>query len=187
LKGLVIIMLEELLKFNRDFVEKKQYEKFISSKFPNKKVAILSCMDTRLTELLPSALGLKNGDVKMIKNAGAMISSPFGSVMRSLIISVYDLEVDEILVIGHHDCGMQNLDSKSMLKKMKSRNISDDSINLLKYCGVDFDVWLKGFDCVEDSVKATVESILNHPLIPKDISVYGLIMNPTTGEITPVN
>ena len=44
-------MIEELLKYNKDFVEKKQYEAFVASKYPNKKIAILSCMDTRLTEL----------------------------------------------------------------------------------------------------------------------------------------
>lgn len=179
-------MIERLLEYNRHFVENKQYEQFISSKFPNKKIAILSCMDTRLTELLPAALGLKNGDVKMIKNAGAIISSPFGSVMRSLIVAIYDLDVDEILVIGHYDCGMQSLDSKKILEKMKRRAISVEKIELIKYCGIDFNKWLCGFTSVEESVKATVGSIINHPLIPKDISVYGLIMDPTTGKVDRV-
>lgn len=179
-------MIEELLKYNQNFVEKKQYEEYISSKYPDKKIAILSCMDTRLTELLPAALGLKNGDVKMIKNAGALISSPFGSAMRSLIVAIYDLDVEEILVIGHHDCGMQSLDSKAIIDKMISRDISKDKIELIKYCGVNFDVWLNGFESVEDSVKATVSMIVNHPLIPKDVNVYGLIMDPTTGEVDRV-
>ena len=64
-------MIEEILAFNKDFVAKKGYEKYITNNYPDKKIAILSCMDTRLTELLPAALGLKNGDVKMIKNAGS--------------------------------------------------------------------------------------------------------------------
>lgn len=49
------------------FVEDKGYEAYITNKYPDKKIAILSCMDTRLTALLPAALGIKNGDVKMIK------------------------------------------------------------------------------------------------------------------------
>ena len=76
-------MIEEILEYNKKFVEEKKYEKYISSKYPNKKLAILSCMDTRLVELLPAALGLKNGDVKMIKNAGGVITHPYGSVVRS--------------------------------------------------------------------------------------------------------
>ncbi len=31
-------MIEKLLEFNSNFVEKKQYEKFISSKYPNKQI-----------------------------------------------------------------------------------------------------------------------------------------------------
>lgn len=179
-------MIDKLLEYNQQFVEKKQYEKYVSDKYPSKKIAILTCMDTRLTNLLPAALGLNNGDVKMIKNAGAIISSPFGSVMRSLIVSIYDLNVDEIIVIGHYDCGMQSLDSEAIINKMKSRNITEEKINLIKSCGVDFEKWLHGFDNVDDSVKSTVELIKQHPLIPEDIQVHGLIMDPTTGEINRV-
>ena len=84
-------MINEILKFNKEFVANKGYEKFITNKYPDKKIAILSCMDTRLTELLPAALGVKNGDVKMIKNAGGIISHPFGSVIRSLLVAIFEL------------------------------------------------------------------------------------------------
>ena len=86
-------MIDELLEYNRGFVDKKGYEKFITNKYPDKKIAIVSCMDTRLIELLPAALGIKNGDVKIIKNAGAIISHPFGSVIRSLMVAIYELGV----------------------------------------------------------------------------------------------
>lgn len=84
-------MIEEILKFNRQFVAEKGYEKYRTDKYPDKKIAILSCMDTRLTELLPAALGIRNGDVKMIKNAGGIISHPFGSVIRSLMVAIYEI------------------------------------------------------------------------------------------------
>lgn len=102
-------VIQEILEFNKSFVENKIYEKFNTTKYPNKKIAILSCMDTRLTELLPAALNLKNGDVKIIKNAGALINNPFGSVMRSLIVAIYELGINKILIINHYDCGMQNI------------------------------------------------------------------------------
>ena len=94
-------MIEDILKYNKQFVENKGYEKYITNKYPDKKIAILSCMDTRLTELLPAALGIKNGDVKMIKNAGGIISHPFGSVIRSLMVAIYELGVKEVMVIAH--------------------------------------------------------------------------------------
>ncbi|WP_346898541.1 carbonic anhydrase [Clostridium sp. UBA7503] len=179
-------MIDEILKYNKEFVENKEYERYITSKYPDKKIAIVTCMDTRLTELLPAALGFKNGDVKIIKNAGGSISHPFGSVARSLLVAIYDLGVEEIFVIGHTDCGAQHMNSKKIIEKMKLRNITEDQINLAKYFGVNFDSWLSGFDNVNTSVAETVAIITKHPLIPKDINVYGFIMDSTTGELTPV-
>ena len=50
-------MIEEILKHNCEFVAQKGYEKFATSKYPDKKIAIVTCMDTRLVELLPAAFG----------------------------------------------------------------------------------------------------------------------------------
>jgi carbonic anhydrase len=50
-------------------------------------MAILSCMDTRLVELLPHAMNMRNGDVKIIKSAGALVAHPFGSIMRRMFIA----------------------------------------------------------------------------------------------------
>lgn len=113
-------------------------------------------MDTRLAELLPAAPGVKNGDVKMIKNAGAVISNPFGSVIRSLLIAIFELSVEKILVIGHTDCGVQHVDSQVMTEQMVERGIQRETIGHLKTIGVDFDRWLAGFDTVERSVAKTV-------------------------------
>jgi len=68
-------MIDEILKHNAEFVETKGYEKFVTSKYPDKRIAIVTCMDTRLVELLPAALGVRNGDVKIIKNAGGTITN----------------------------------------------------------------------------------------------------------------
>ena len=59
--------IDNILAFNREYVASKGYEKHITDKYPDKKLAILSCMDTRLSVLLPEALGLQNGDAKIIK------------------------------------------------------------------------------------------------------------------------
>lgn len=179
-------IVEEIKEFNKEFVQKGKHVDYISTKYPNKKLAILSCMDTRLTELLPAALNLKNGDAKIIKNAGGVITHPFGSVMRSLLISVYQLEVEDIMVIGHDDCGMQSLNTDMIIQKMLCRNIDRDKIDMMKYYGVDIYNWLKGFDNVEHSVVETVSLIRNHPLIPKDVRIYGFIINPNTGELKAI-
>lgn len=179
-------MIDEILQYNKAFVENKGYEKYITSKYPNKKIAIVSCMDTRLTELLPAALGLKNGDAKIIKNAGGIISHPFGSVMRSLLIGIYELGVQEILVIGHTDCGARYTDSRKMTEKMKARGIAQQNIDMVKYCGIDFDAWLGGFADLDCSIRKSVERIRKHPLVPSGIMVYGFVIDSVTGELTKV-
>lgn len=113
-------MIDELLEYNKSFVETKRIRKVYTTKYPDKKIAIVTCMDTRLIELLPAALGLKNGDVKIIKNAGGTITHPFGSAMRSLLVTIYELGVEEIMIIGHTDCGVQHMDSDVMLSHMRS-------------------------------------------------------------------
>jgi len=179
-------MINEILKFNKEFVENKGYVKYITNKFPDKKVAIVSCMDTRLTELLPMALGLKNGDAKIIKNAGGIISHPFGSAMRSLLIGIYELDVKEILVIGHTDCGARHTDSKKIIEKMKQRGIEQKNIDLEKYYGIDFDTWLGGFKDLDLSIKKSVELIRNHPFVPEEIMIHGLVIDSVTGELRKV-
>ena len=98
-------MIDQIIDYNKDFVARKGYEKYLTDKYPDKKLAVLSCMDTRLTELLPAALGLKNGDAKIIKNAGGLVISAFDSAMRSLIVAIYELGVEEIMVVAHSHCG----------------------------------------------------------------------------------
>ena len=176
-------VMEEMLEYNRKFVESKQYELYASTKYPEKRVAVLSCMDTRLTELLPAALNFKNGQIIIIKNAGAILTHPFGSVMRSLLVAIYKLNVQEIMVIGHYDCGMQGIDPAELIKKMLDRNIQSEKIDMINCCGIDLKDWLKGFDDIKVSVVETVNTIRNHPLIPTDVNVYGFIIDPETGKL----
>lgn len=180
-------MIESILEYNRKFVENKEYEKYITNKYPDKKIAIISCMDTRLTELLPAALGFKNGDVKIIKNAGGVITQPFDSAVRSLLVAIYELGVNEVMVIGHTDCGVQHMDGEKMIEHMRQRGISEDHIDMIKYCGINLNEWLSGFTDTSDAIKETIEIIKNHPLIPADITVRGFIMDSTTGKLTLIN
>ncbi|WP_028781873.1 beta-class carbonic anhydrase [Thalassobacillus devorans] len=175
--------LDEILDYNRTFVEEKQYLDYQTDKFPDKKLAILSCMDTRLVELLPRALNIKNGDVKMVKNAGAIVTHPFDSVVRSLFVAAYELKADEIMVIGHHGCGMKNFDGESTISKMKDQGISDETLKTLDYAGVNVNNWLQGFESVEESVKNSVEILRNHPLLPQNTPVHGLVIDPETGKL----
>ena len=180
-------MIEEILKYNKEFVEQKGYERFLTDKYPNKRIAIVTCMDTRLVELLPAALGLRNGDVKIIKNAGGTITNPFDRAMRSLLGAVYELGVTEIMVIRHTHCGVQGMDSAEMQHLMLERGVPASNITLMKHCGIDLDSWLHGFDDTAAAVNETVDLIERHPLMPPEgITVRGYIMDSVTGKLTQV-
>lgn len=179
-------MIDEILNYNRQFVADKSYEQFATSKYPDKKIAIVTCMDTRLTQLLPAALGLKNGDVKIIKNAGGTITNPFDSTMRSLLVAVYELGVNEIMVIGHTGCGVQGMNAAEMIHLMKERGVSEEHITLMRHCGIDLDSWLHGFEETDAAVNETVDLIRNHPLMPADVRTAGYIMDSLTGELSRV-
>ena len=177
------MIIEEILRHNREFVAQKGYEKFATSKYPDKKIAIVTCMDTRLVELLPAALGLRNGDVKIIKNAGGTITNPFDSTMRSLLVAVYERGVNEIMVIGHTGCGVQGMNAEEMLHLMRERGVSEEHVSLMRHCGIDLDGWLHGFEETEAAVAETVDLIRNHPLMAHDVKVGGYIMDSFTGVL----
>lgn len=144
-------------------------------------------MDTRLTELLPKAMNLGNGDAKIIKTAGAIISHPFGSVTRSILVAIYELRAKEILVVGHHDCGMASIDSSRILKLAKERGIPEDRIATLKNAGIDLPKWLSGIESIEENIRQSVKLLRNHPLFPSDITIEGLIISPETGKLDRID
>ncbi|QJC51982.1 carbonic anhydrase [Paenibacillus albicereus] len=175
--------IEQILSFNQQFVEDKKYEEYLTDRFPDKKMVILTCMDTRLTELLPRAMNLRNGDAKVLKNAGAIVTQPFGNIMRSILVAIYELQAEEVVIIGHYNCGMTGIDPEAIIGKMVSRGVSQTTIRTLKHSGVDFHRWLTGFDNVRSSVEKSVGIVRNHPLLPAGIPVSGLIIDPQTGKL----
>lgn len=178
------MLLQEILKYNEQFVESKEYIQYEATKYPKKRMVVVSCMDARLVELLPKALDLRNGDAKIIKTAGGTITHPFGSIMRSIVTAVYELDAEEIYVIGHHGCGMSQSNPKGTLQKMLNRGVaSPETLSALEFAGIDLHQWLFGFDNVVDSIKGSIELVRNHPLIPKDIPVHGLAIAPDTGKL----
>ena len=180
------MIIEEIVKYNEEFVARRGYEQYVTSKYPDKKLAILSCMDTRLTELLPAALGLKNGDAKIIKNAGGLVISPFDSAMRSLLVAIYELGVKEIMVVAHSNCGACHMNGAEMKRLMLERGIHQDVIDTIALCDIDLDHWLEGFQDTEDSVRNTINTISHHPLVPRDVNLHGYIIDSVMGKLTEV-
>ncbi len=166
-------ILENVLKDNKEFVENFEGEEM--SHHAAKKLAILTCMDCRLIDFFEPALGLKRGDAKIVRNAGNSIVGE--DAIRSIGAALYNLGAEEVMVVGHTECGMAGADAEALKEKMLARGIKEEDI--AKY---DLAEWIGGFESEEENVKDVCEKIKNHPLIP-DVPVHGLIIDIVTGEL----
>src|SRR3981189_390317 len=82
---------------------------------PERKLAVLTCMDTRLSI---RTLGLKTGDAHIIRNAGGIVTE---DTLRSLIVSHHLLGTEEIMVINHTDCGLMHTSEQDLRTRIQNR------------------------------------------------------------------
>ncbi|CEL91269.1 beta-class carbonic anhydrase [Streptococcus sanguinis] len=137
---------------------------------PKTKVAIVTCMDSRLH--VAQALGLALGDAHILRNAGGRVTE---DMIRSLVISQQQLGTREIVVLHHTDCGAQtfkNEDFTAYLNKELGVNVSNQ----------DF----LPFTDVEESVREDMALLRQSPLIPADVEISGAVYDVDTGRMTVV-
>lgn len=155
---------------------------------PARSFTILTCMDARLDPA--KYAGLAEGDAHVIRNAGGRASD---DAIRSLIISYKLLGTKEFFVIHHSDCGMQ-LFTDPIIRNLLSKSLKTATIdangwrNLEESGGSDEAKFIPflTFENLEHSVIEDVKRIRNHPLIPKDIPVYGYYYDVKTGKLVEV-
>jgi len=139
---------------------------------PAPKIAILTCMDPRLNELL-QWLGIKPADADVIRNVGTAATD---DVVRSLIFSIHVLGVREVMIVGHTGCGME----------MFSEEGFENHIH--KQCGV-WAVSPAKFHCYSDVDFTTQKQVLklrSHPWIPSDVIIRAFVFDLETGEMREV-
>lgn len=137
---------------------------------PAKKLAIVACMDARLT--VEDFLGLRTGDAHIIRNAGGIVTE---DALRSLIISHELLGTREFLVINHTDCGMLTFKDKDLQDRLAKKT----GVNAAK-------VNFHAFGDLEGNVRTQVERIRTNPFLPKDIPVTGFVYDVRSGRLTRV-
>jgi carbonic anhydrase len=155
---------------------------------PARKFAILTCMDARLQ---PSKYaGLAEGDAHVIRNAGGRASD---DAIRSLIISYKLLGTREWFVIHHTNCGME-LFTDDIMRDLLTSSLKTASFDGKVWSDTgagpgstegQFVDWLTIKDQAK-SVTADVMRIRNHPLVPRDIPIYGYVYDVTTGRLIEV-
>ena len=170
-------IVDKILTANKAFMKSSHTP---ISKFPQYHAAIVTCMDTRLVNFLEQAAGIERGTVKIIKTAGNTVGSDFNDVIKSLMICVYELQVKEIVVIGHYQCGMEKTTSQGLVDHMRIHGINDNIINDIL---PDLRNWADAFHTSCQNVTESVANIKASKYLPDDIPVHGLIIDPDTGKI----
>lgn len=137
---------------------------------PKTRVAIVTCMDSRLH--VAQALGLALGDAHILRNAAGRVTE---DMIRSLVISQQQMGTREIVVLHHTDCGAQTFTNEGFARQLR------DSL------GVEVgDRDFLPFTDVEASVREDMAILRQSPLIPDDVMINGAVYDVDTGRMTPV-
>lgn len=137
---------------------------------PERKLAIVTCMDTRLSI---RTLGLKTGDAHIIRNAGGIVTD---DAVRSLVVSHYLLGTEEIMVINHTDCGLMHSTEQDLRTRIQNRTGTDVVAPAFFYT----------FKDIEDNVRRQLQKLHTHPWIPKTIPVRGFVYDVTSGLLREI-
>ena len=136
---------------------------------PARQLAVVACMDARLE--VYAALGLKEGESHVIRNAGGVITD---DEIRSLTISQRLLGTEEIILIHHTDCGMLTFTDDEFKK-----SIQDET-------GIKPEWAAEAFPDPADDVRQSIARIKASPFIPKKDSVRGFVFDVATGKLDEV-
>jgi len=135
---------------------------------PSRKLAVLACMDARLT--VEDVLGLRTGEAHIIRNAGGLATD---DAIRSLVISQRLLGTEEVLVIEHTGCGMLTFEDAAV------------QASIAEATGKQVDLPFLAFPDLEANLIEQVAKIRAHPWI-KDVPVTGVIYEVETGRLRQV-
>ena len=137
---------------------------------PERKLAILTCMDTRLSI---RTLGLKTGDAHIIRNAGGIVTD---DSLRSLLISHHLLGTEEFMVINHTDCGLMHATEQDLRTRIQNRAGTAAIAPAFFYA----------FQNIDENVRHQLQKLRTHPWIPKSIAIRGFVYDVSTGLLREI-
>jgi carbonic anhydrase len=136
---------------------------------PTRKLAIIACMDARLSPY--ALLGLREGDAHVIRNAGGVVTD---DEIRSLAISQRLLGTEEVMLIHHTDCGMLTFNDDDFKRQI------EDEIGIKPQ-------WApEAFSDLDRDVRQSVSRIKASPFIPHKEHVRGFVYEVETGRLREV-
>ena len=166
--GLPMTVIDDVLIANQEYARNHELRRLTPR--PERKLAILTCMDTRLSI---RTMGLKTGDAHIIRNAGGIVTD---DTLRSLVISHYLLGTEEIMVINHTDCGLMYASEQDLRTRIQNRAGTAAVAPAFFYA----------FQNVDENVRHQLQKLRSHPWIPKTIVPRGFVYDVSTGLLREI-
>jgi len=137
---------------------------------PSRRLAIVTCMDSRLDVF--AALGLGDGEAHVLRNAGGVITD---DVIRSLAISQRLLGTRETMLIHHTDCGMLKLTDDGFRAELQADT------------GVAPAFAIESFTDLEADVRQSVLRVRRSEFLPHRDAVRGFVYDVDTHRLREVD
>ncbi|HTM88834.1 MAG TPA: carbonic anhydrase [Terriglobales bacterium] len=157
---------DEVLRANEAYA--RNFNLGSLAKPPARKLAVLACMDARLS--VEQFLGLKTGDAHIIRNAGGIVTE---DALRSLLISHHLLGTQEFVIINHTDCGMLTF-SDDELRSRLERSTGRSAV---------VPAYFHSFRDVEENLRRQIERLRSHAWIPSQVAVRGFVYEVESGRL----
>ncbi len=161
-------VIDEVLQANELYARTHELRRLTPR--PERHLAILTCMDTRLSI---RTLGLKTGDAHIIRNAGGIVTE---DSLRSLVVSHYLLDTKEFMVINHTDCGLMLTSEQDLRNRIQNRSGTAAVSPAFFYA----------FQNIDENVRHQLQKLRTHPWVPKEVAVRGFVYDVTSGRLREI-
>ncbi len=136
---------------------------------PRLSIAVLVCMDTRLSPY--GILGLTEGDAHVIRNAGGLVTD---DTLRSLAASQHLLGTRSVMIVQHTHCGLMSTTDDAFRARLR------------EHAGTEPDWSLEAFTDLEESIRRGIELVRSCPFLVHRDDVRGFAFDVETGELREV-
>jgi carbonic anhydrase len=165
---LAMSVIDEVLAANEIYARTHELSRLTPR--PERKLAVLTCMDTRLST---RTLGLREGDAHIIRNAGGIVTD---DTLRSLVISHYLLGSEEFMIINHTDCGLMHTTERDLRTHIQNRAGTEAIAPAFFYA----------FQNIDENVRHQLQKLRTHPWISKQVTARGFVYDVMSGLLREI-
>jgi carbonic anhydrase len=161
-------VIDDVLQANQEYARTHELRRLTPR--PERKLAVLTCMDTRLSI---RTLGLRTGDAHIIRNAGGIVTD---DTLRSLLVSHHLLGTEEFMIVNHTDCGLMQTSEEELRTRIQNRAGTAAIAPAFFFA----------FRNIDENVRHQLQKLRTHPWIPETIVTRGFVYDVTTGLLREI-